>query len=192
VREVRFASLDLFDGTDDGMGFSGLAIPYGAVTTIDGDMVRPYDETFRLGAFAKTLRERNGKPVPLLASHDYRSFGIGYAEELTEASDGLQGHWRLSDVQAGRDAAVLVRDRVVTGLSIGFEPIKNRITRAADRGESRDLVERTEVRLYEVSLCQFPAYELAGVTGRSENQRNLAQLAETRAQLVDRFGRIKR
>jgi phage head maturation protease len=68
------------------------------------------------------------------------------------------------------------------------------VTRAAERGSDRDLVERKSVRLHEISLCQFPAYELATVAGQRSmvTGRSLASLAETRGQLVDHFGRIRR
>ena len=193
--EKRYASLASFSAEGDGMTFSGIAIPYNQVTTIHGETRGgPYDETFRLGAFAKTLAERwHGKPVPLFQSHDYSRFGIGVAETLEETPEGLRGTWRLSDVQAGRDAATLIRDQVVTGLSVGFEPLKSNTIKASQRGESRNLVERTEVRLREVSLCAFPAYEGALVTAqRSENGRRLEDLAAARLVLVDRFGHIQR
>jgi len=175
------------------MTFGGVAIPYAEATRIEGIFDGGYDEIFTKGAFKKTLAERNGKPVPLLQSHDYRSWGIGYAEQLEETDRGLEGIWRLSDVQGGRDASVLIHDRVLSGLSIGFEPVTNRITKGKDRGVGMvDLVERKEVKLYEVSLCTFPAYELAAVTGQRSTGRSLEQLAEVRDQLVDRFGRIRR
>lgn len=185
---TRYASID----GSDGMTISGLAIPYGAIVTIRGETPKAYDETFTLGAFRKTLRERN-KPVPLLKSHDYKDWAIGGAEDLTETPEGLVGTWRLSDTERGREAATLIQDGVLGGLSIGFEPLANRVTPGTERRAGRDLVERTEVKLREVSLCTFPAYELAGVTGqRSLGGRSLAELALTRADLVDRFGRIAR
>lgn len=195
MREVRYATLETFEERD-GMTFWGVAIPYGQVVTIrgaDGTGLTDYDEVFHKGAFARTLNARKDKPVPLLQSHDYLSWGIGYAEQLSESDVGLEGTWHLSDVQAGREASVLIHDRVVTGLSIGFEPVANRVTRAAERDEERDLVERREVKLHEISLCQFPAYDLAAVSGqRSQVGRSLTDLAQTRDQLLDRFGRIRR
>jgi HK97 family phage prohead protease len=188
---TRFAAIEATP-EGDGMTFTGLAVPYGAVVTIRGETPDAYDETFALGAFAKTLRERN-KPVQLLKSHDYRDWPIGGAEGLQETPEGLVGTWRLSDTERGREAATLIRDGVLGGLSIGFEPMANKVTKGKERLAGRDLVTRTEVKLREVSLCTFPAYELAGVTGqRSLGGRSLTELAAQRAQLVDRFGRVKR
>ena len=196
--EVRYAALESFDGDADGMTFRGVAIPYGQTTLISApDHPRPYDEVFRKGAFKTSLATRwAARPVPLCQSHDHTAEGvIGGAESLEETPAGLVGQWRLSDIQAGRDAAVLMRDRVLTGLSIGFAPVQSKTTRARDRqdGGERDLVERTEARLLEVSLCLFPAYELAGVTSqRSEGFRTVGDLQEARQSLLDRFGRVQR
>ena len=196
--EVRYAALESFDGDADGMTFRGVAIPYNAVALISApDNPRPYDETFKRGAFAKSLSTRwANRPVPLCQSHDHSAEGIiGGAEALEESPAGLMGQWRLSDIQAGRDASVLIRDRVLTGLSIGFQPLQSKTTKARDRadGGERDLVERTEARLLEVSLCLFPAYELAGVTAqRAEGFRSVSDLVQAREQLLDRFGRVLR
>jgi uncharacterized protein len=196
--EVRYAALESFEGDADGMTFRGVAIPYNQPALISApDNPRPYDEVFRRGAFTKTLAGRwANRPVPLCQSHDHTAEGIiGGAESLEETSAGLVGQWRLSDIQAGRDAAVLIRDRVLTGLSIGFAPIQSKTTRARDRTDAgeRDLVERTEARLLEVSLCLFPAYEMAGVTAlREEGTRSVTDLAEARQSLLDRFGRVLR
>ena len=196
--EIRYAALESFEGDADGMTFRGMAIPYNQVALISApDNPRPYDETFKKGAFAKSLGTRwANRPVPLCQSHDHSAEGIiGGAENLEEAPGGLMGQWRLSDIQAGRDASVLIRDRILTGLSIGFQPILSKTTRARDRtdGGERDLVERTEARLLEVSLCLFPAYEMAGVTAqRAEGTRSVADLVEARQSLLDRFGRVLR
>lgn len=194
--EVRYAALESFDGDADGMTFRGVAIPYGQTALVSGpDNPRPYDEVFRKGAFTKTLATKwANRPVPLCLAHHHED-AIGGAEAMEEASSGLMGQWRLSDIQAGREAAVLIRDRVLTGLSIGFQPIQSKVTKARERsdGGERDLVERTEARLMEVSLCLFPAYEMAGVTAqRSEGARSVADLVEVREQLLDRFGRVMR
>ena len=194
--EVRYAALETFDGDADGMTFRGLAIPYNQPTYIAGpDMPRPYDEVFRKGAFAKTLSEKwANRSVPLCLAHDHTT-AIGGADLMEETSAGLVGQWRLSDVQAGREASVLMRDRVLTGLSIGFAPVQSRKTAARDRtdGGTRDLWERTEAKLLEVSLCLFPAYEMAGVTSqREEGTRTVADLVVAREGLLDRFGRVLR
>jgi uncharacterized protein len=196
--EIRYAALETFDGEGDWMSFRGLAIPYGQTALISApDQPRPYDETFKMGAFAKSLREKWAtKPVPLCQSHDHTAAGvIGAAESLEETRAGLMGQWRLSDIQAGRDSAVLIHDRVLTGLSIGFTPMKSNTIRAKERTDdtTRDLVERTEARLLEVSLCLFPAYEMAGVTAqREEATRTVADLQSATQGLLDRFGRVLR
>lgn len=177
----------------DGHTLIGLAVPFDVELEVydwwDGD----YLEVFRKGSFAKTIRENPGPP--LLAHHDHREMPLGVATELVERSDGLHGIWRVSATPRGDEAVTLVGDGAISGLSIGFEPITDKTTHAKDRGAPMDLVERTEVRLREISLCNFPAYETAGVTGQRSRPpvgRPLAELAAYRAAQVDRFGRISR
>jgi phage head maturation protease len=104
-----------------------------------------------------------------------------------------------------------VRADIMSGLSIGFEPVKHTETKGPNRTppNSRDLHERTEVRLREVSVCNFPAYDDAAVTGiRATQARHptnppgrppVAALAASRGQNwavrtghVDRFNRVVR
>jgi hypothetical protein len=178
--------------SDDGMTIYGLAMPFNRIATVSDFGGAPYDEMFRFGAFTKTIRERMNR-IPLIKSHEVRDWGIGATKDLQETPDGLRGEWRLSDTDRGREASTLVRDGVLSGLSIGFSPLDGVETPGRSRAEGRKLVERTEVRLREVSLCTFPAYEMAGVTGqRSEAVRTLTELAEARQDLMDRFGRIRR
>ena len=98
----------------------------------------------------------------------------------------------------------LVTDRAISGLSIGFSPVQERITKGSARTPpmDRDLVERTEVNLREISLTSFPAFDMAGVSGvRDATGRHpsLASLAAERGRLetvrtlaLDRWGRVVR
>jgi hypothetical protein len=123
--------------------FEGLAAVYGNVDSI-GDVIEA-------GAFARTLAA--SKERPLLFNH---RDPVGIVE-LTDSSAGLIAKGKLSlGVQQAKDVYTLVRDRVVKGLSIGFETVKSDW-----RGEIRHLL---EIKLWEVSLVTFPANPLATVT----------------------------
>jgi hypothetical protein len=191
----------------DGRTLVGLAVPFGVPLEVrDWD---DYTEVFVRGAFAKTIRDR-AKPVPLLLHHDHRRNGVGKATKLTETDRGLEAEFHLTPgVQSSDEALALVVDDVLTGLSIGFEPVLDELTRASGRTPpaDRDLITRTEVALREVSLCNFPAFAAAGVEGtRSSSSsrttggagRSLANLAAERTQLrqagsdaLDRWGRAR-
>ena len=147
----------------DGRTVYGLAVPFDAPTPIR-DRSGTYDEVFRMGAFTETIRER-GDRVKFLANHNREVFPLGRATMLREDPAGLIGEFRVSATAAGDEALELIRDGVLDALSIGFAPIQS-LGR-----EGRDpVVERTAVKLMEVSAVAFPAYEGAVIAGvRSED-----------------------
>jgi HK97 family phage prohead protease len=191
------------DDTGDGRTLVGLAVPFDTEIEVS-DWWDDYTEVFRKGAFAKTIRDRS-KPVPLLDHHRGRDRGIGRAVHLEETDAGLEAAFHLTEgVQAADEVLALVLDDAISGLSIGFEPIQHRETRAAMREppSDRDLIERTEVALREVSVCNFPAFADAQVTGVRDAQGRHPTLAHLRAErdrlrqlevvAVDRWGRVDR
>ena len=158
MRESRsfFLPLELRAGGGDGRTVGGLVVPYNTPTEIR-DKSGAYTETFRPGAFAKTIAER-GTKVKLLASHSQSTLPIGKATSLVDRSDGLHGEFYVSRTQAGDDALELVRDGALDAFSVGFEPVKDEWSR------DRVTVDRVEARLWEVSLVAIPAYETALVS----------------------------
>ena len=152
------------DGADleirgDGRSIYGLAVPYNVSTRISSRLEGQFDETFRPGAFARTIRERSAK-VRLHVLHDQTTrLPIGRATELREDPAGLVGEFRVSKTAAGDEVLELVRDGALDGLSIGFRPIRDRWSKG------RQSVERLEVALSEVSVVASPAYADARIVG---------------------------
>ena len=109
-----------------------------------GDVVRP-------GAFAGALAR--GGAVPLLWQHA-PGRPIGRIEYLKEDKRGLRVIGRLSGGAAGREAAALLKEGTVRGLSFGYR------VRAAAGDSPREL---TELELVEVSLVTFPMQPKARV-----------------------------
>lgn len=145
------------DTRGDGRTVYGVAIPFDREAKVD-DGLGPYVEVIRRGAFAKTLREQT-RPFKLCVNHDkLRNLPIGRAEVLREDAGGLYGEFRVSQTQAGDDALTLIRDGVVDAFSCGMIPVKDRETKPG-------LVERTELKLTEVSVVAFPAYAEALIAG---------------------------
>lgn len=190
-------------GAGDGRTLVGLAVPFDVELDVS-DLWDDYTEVFRKGSFAKTIRDR-AKPVPLLFHHQHRSMGIGRASRLEETDAGLEAEFHLTEgVQLADEVLALVKDDAISGLSIGFEPVQRNEVKGPHRtpASSRDLIERTEVILREVSICNFPAYAGAGVTdvrdGRDRHPSIAAlaaergRLVEARGALVDRWGRVRR
>lgn len=126
-----------------GREFTGLGVPYGEQIEFWG-----WREQFAPGSVTES-----GAAL-ILWRHDEP---IG---KVTSARDTDAGHevtGRLSDTERGREAAELLRDGVITRMSIGFEPIEWTET---EDGE----ITYTKVRAREFSLVPFPAYAGAAIT----------------------------
>ena len=105
----------------------------------------------KLGAFTKTLQDNKDR-VKVLWQHDsYQP--IGKPTLMDENSDGLLVEATISNTQCGRDAIVLMRDKVVTELSIGFDPTRWEMI------EQNGVIERhiSELTLWEFSPVTFGA-----------------------------------
>lgn len=119
------------------MRFAGYAAVFGRPDR-GGDVVKA-------GAFARSLG-RGRAQVPLLWQHD-PARPIGRIDYLKEDKRGLRVIARLSEGRAGREAAALLKEGRVRGLSFGY-----RVRRAS--GEApRELA---ELDLVEVSLVTTP------------------------------------
>ena len=141
----------------NGMTFSGYAAIFNSASE-----PLPFTERIAPGAFKRSLRARND--IKLLWNHDTGSvLGSTRANtlRLEEDSYGLRVTADLPDTQQGRDAAYLIKRGDVSAMSFGFS-----VPRDGDEW-SRDGMERTltSVRLHEVSIVAYPAYnETSGKT----------------------------
>ena len=111
-----------------------------------GDVVRP-------GAFARAA----AKGVPLLWQHD-PGRPIGVIEQVREDAHGLRVIGRLTaGTQAAREAAALLKEHALDGLSFGYR------VRASRPGRGPVKRELIDVDLVEISLVTFPMQRLARV-----------------------------
>ena len=114
-------------------------------------------DVVKAGAFARSLK-RGGGAVPLLWQHE-PGRPIGRVEYLKEDRRGLRVIGRLSGGAAGREAAALLKEGAVAGLSFGYR------VRAASGDAPREL---TELELVEVSLVTLPMQPKARVHALAE------------------------
>jgi len=144
MQKQNFA-FDIKEVAEDGT-FTGLLSVYGNVDR-GADVVEP-------GAFTKTIAANNGT-VPMLWQHD-RKEPIGLME-IRDTPIGLQvkGIFDL-DVQRAREAYSLTKKRIVKGLSIGYNTVKDSV-----QGVVRHL---QELELMEGSVVTFPMNPLAVIT----------------------------
>jgi HK97 family phage prohead protease len=116
-------------------------------------------------AFTKTLAERGNK-VNFLWQHDKKE-PIGRPLEMKEDSRGLFVRALISRTRRGEDALELLADDAISGLSIGYDPVKGGTDYSKQDGQTtRNL---RELKLYEFSLTTFPANEQAQVTALKED-----------------------
>lgn len=155
---------------------SGLAVPYDTPTRV-GD----YTERIERGA----VQDSDG--ALLYWRHEEP---IGRVTEARDTDAGWEITARISETPRGDEAYTLLRDGVIDRFSIGFEPIEHR--------EDEDgTVVRTKVRVREVSLVPFPAYEGAKVAhvraADNDNSKEVpvndnvtrADITEVRTQIED-------
>lgn len=164
-----------FDSVDDANGkmvFSGYGAVFGNVDSY-GDVIAP-------GAFAKSLTEHQaaGTTPMMFLNHDaFNSLPIGRWTEMVEDGVGLKMTGELLDTTMGRDTYVALKAGAITGLSIGFRPVKYTLGVKADE----PLRTLEEVDLVEVSVVGLPANAKARVQavksmGENMSVRDLEQL----------------
>lgn len=156
----------------DGRTIVGRAVPWDEVADIGGR----FREVFRRGAFEAQLAGGQLHRVHLFGAHKDRLDGrlpLARTASLTDEPSGLFGEWPVPKTSAGDDALALVRDGVVSGLSVGFRSL-NRGSRKTGDG----IVERVAAHLDHVTLCTEPAYASAGVLAVRTRSYDTAAVTE--------------
>jgi HK97 family phage prohead protease len=124
--------------------FEGIASPFGEIDAGRDIVMR--------GAFKNSLEQFKAKKrkVPMLWQHNTRQ-PIGVYTSLKETETGLEvvGQCNMK-VQAGQECHALMEQGALTGLSIGYDPIK---TMWDEKQEVRSLI---ELDLWEISPVTFP------------------------------------
>lgn len=145
--------------------FTGLAVPYDTPTKIFSG----WSEQVKRGAV--TLPENRN--IPLFRGHEAP---IGSIQETWDADAGLMIRAKISDTDLGNETLTLIRDGVLTGLSIGF--IENRFEdHWNEHGEN--LRTQQEIELKEISVVSFPAYSDAQITAVRNAQTEYQNRKET-------------
>lgn len=181
--EVRtFPALELRDAktSPSGRFLEGRAVPYGTWADIGW-----FQEQHEAGSFARSIAEAAAK-LPLLLWHNNQTFPIGVSDAWSDGTEALDGVWKLDGSEEAERAADLAERGMLTGMSIGFAPIRSKWEYADDWNpdlgpEHTDRVTRLESRLLEVSLTPTPAFagaQVALVRSREHKQHQARQRAE--------------
>ena len=152
------------DTVDEDGTFAGHAAVFGNLDG-GGDIVEE-------GAFAETIKEDFDR-VKILFMHNEYELPLGKPLELREDAKGLFIKGKISDTQKGRDILILMRDRVLNEMSIGYDPIDFDIDADTEKGES--IRHLHKVRLWEVSIVTWGMNDLA----RIDEVKSMTQQAES-------------
>ena len=168
----------------DGNTFSGYAALFNTES-----LPLPFTEVIAPGAFKRSLRSRND--VKLLWNHD-SSMPLASTRSgtmtLVEDERGLKVTATLPQTSAGNDARELIQKNIVDAMSFGFSVPAGGDSWSND-GSTRTL---KSVRLHEVSIVAWPAYEATGGTVSVRALDKVAQRAEVDADaLQDVLTRIE-
>ena len=153
--ERKFCRFDDSLCVTDGVVIEGYASRFGDVDR-GGDIVQQ-------GAYAASLRrlKAENRQVKMLWQHDPAQ-PIGVWDEVREDATGLFVKGRLLDgVSKAREAATLIAEKAIDGLSIGY-----RTVRASKNDKGQRLL--TELELWEVSLVTFPMLSSARVAAKQD------------------------
>lgn len=153
MTEYRAVSGDVKLSTKDGLytEIRGRACPYNVKADIG-----PYDEIIMPGCFTNSIQD-SPRPLPLLLFHESGKTDhiIGHATAWEERKDGLYGTWSIDSSPDAQEAARRAEAGDLTGLSVGFVPVKHEVI----NNKAGNTVVRIECRLLEVSLTPTPAFK---------------------------------
>lgn len=119
--------------------------------------VDAHDDVVVKGAFAKTISERKSR-IKVLYQHDVYE-PIGVPIEMKEDDTGLYTVSKLSTSEVGEKSLQLVKDGVLTEMSIGYDLIQG------DFDADKHVNFLKEIKLWEYSLVTFGANDQALITG---------------------------
>ena len=161
--EKRFAPLEYRADSKAGR-VSGVAMLYGAVATIMGQFKERFEplafgDVSELDCIARLQHDR-GRPIG-------RTGGGGL--ELADSADALRAELVLPETADGRDAAALLRLRVLRGWSVEFKATDERYE------DGVRVVERAELR--GLGLVDQPAFDdsLALIAARFKSEPHNTQ-----------------
>lgn len=165
--EYRYMRKAAPDAKDDHT-LEGRAWVYGSSTMI-GKAPYGFKEVIRSGAGKKSV---NDGDIVLLDNHEHRLPLARMSAGTLELKDGPNGgDWvaKTADTSYGNDVVKNVRAGNYGGCSFGFEVIRDKWT--DDKGNTASPLDGTnreilEMKVHEISVCTFPAYDTTTVSAR--------------------------
>lgn len=147
TREYKAFKFEL-ESADENGEFSGYAAVFGNRDS--------GDDIIEKGAFSKTIREDFDR-IKILALHNDCWLPVGKPLELREDGKGLYIRGKISDTSMGRDIQTLMKDGVLTELSIGYDAV------VFDFDSEAGVRRLKEIRLWEVSVVTWAMNDQAKI-----------------------------
>jgi len=160
---VRTFAAELTAG--DGRTVDVRIVPYGErITHADGfgGVARgvPYEEEWLPGVFSHQVNAASR--VLANVEHQAGIAGIvGHGVALRESSDGFHGSFKMHDTPDGDKALLLIREKVIEGVSLEAVPVRSVRSKAG-------VVQRAKANLRAVAFTRFGAYAGAKVLALRE------------------------
>ena len=129
------------------------------------------------GAFTKTISERKEK-IKFLWQHEKKE-PIGRMVEMYEDEKGLFFQAKVSETDVGKKALILMKDKVIDELSIGYNVVKE----SYDEKQRVNLLK--EVKLFEISAVTFASNSLANVTDVKDMEHLINEYSYTKGNILD-------
>lgn len=175
---TRTFEVDLSEG--DGRTLDARIVPYNVPAIVsDPPHFRPYQETFLPRSVTNTA---DRVKIWMNFEHQQGLQGIiGHGIQLDDKPDALYGSFRIHDNPDGEKALGLVREGILTGLSVEFVPLKSQ---KIANGWARE-----RVHIDKVSLCMADksAYKQAAVLAVRTEPVEAIMVPEFPGELLERL-----
>jgi HK97 family phage prohead protease len=146
MREHKAFNFDYKANLENGT-FEGYASIFGNIDS--------YKDIVTKGAFTKTIQENKNR-IKILWQHDLYE-PIGKPLEIKEDNTGLYVKGKISQTEMGQKALTLMRDGVLSEMSIGYDTIKEEYDKVSNIRYLK------EVKLWEFSVVTFGANDKAKI-----------------------------
>jgi len=149
-REIKSFDME-FKASDEGI-IEGYAAFF--------DNVDSYNDVILKGAFTNTIAD-DMPNMKVFWNHDWKGVPLGRPSQLQETNEGLFFSAKLNNTTTSLDVKEAIKAGDVNKMSIGYSVIDSEVKKV----DGQLIRYIKEIKLYEVSPVNFPANDMADITG---------------------------